>query len=152
MKSNKKQNKTKNDKRSQTWLINVSWIFSLFTLASRIINDDFTLFAEKWRNLDFTIKKCPIVNWRYLYRAIFRICDVSGRIGLLSLTWIAINGYVTFALILFDFIIVCAVIYKTNTLSLFVFFFFFDTVHYYRFVIFCIYNFGKKKLQLFSDF
>ena len=89
-------------------LLNASWLFSLTTLASRVISDDATIFKENWESMDCNRKKCPCFNPGYIFRWLFRCADVIGRIGILSLSWVAINGYLPAALIFLDiFVIAC---------------------------------------------
>ena len=90
----------------------------------RIISDDSTVFDETWKSLDLNLKchckkdkknkntnkKKPWINVNYLYRALFRVCDVFSRVCLISMAWIVINGYVAVILLIIDCQIVFYVI------------------------------------------
>ena len=126
-KSTKKtnKNKTKKQKKSKnTILINVSWMFSLLALSSRIISDDKTIFNQKWQNAQFKYNQCPFINVRFICRLLFRLCDIIGRISLLTMSWVAINGYFTFVCLIIDFIIVVTGIYYFRKYVFFFVFFF----------------------------
>ena len=93
-------------------LLHLSWFFSFATLSSRIISDDTIIFADEWQEIKFNLEECPVINKKYVARALFRISDVIGRILLLCITWIGINGYVTIGLMCLDCIIVGWFVYK----------------------------------------
>ena len=100
-------------------LLNISWIFSLTSLASRIISDDYNVVKQKYRNLNFKYDECLCINLGYVIRVIFRWMDVIGRIGILSLTWVALNGYFTAVLIALDLFIAFIFTFKTKELCFF---------------------------------
>ena len=116
-------------------LLNISWIFSLISLASRIVSDDYNFVTSKYRNLDFKCDKCPCINLFYTERVLFRWMDVIGRIGILSLSWVAVNGYCTAILIVLDAIVAIILPWMTDEL-------FYNSV----FLVFCWFcNFLKLK-------
>ena len=92
-------------------------VFSIVTLAVRINSDDASLFKDSAKHLDFQFKKCKSCmcwNWFYLQRFIFMCCDVSGRIFLLSLCWVAVNGYLVTLVLCIDFIVIAICMYRLN--------------------------------------
>ena len=94
-------------------LINISWIFSLISLASRIVSDDYNIVSINYRDLNFKCDKYPNFNLKFVKRVIFRWMDVIGRIGILSLTWVGFNGQLTTALIGFElFVSLIFTVYK----------------------------------------
>ena len=105
-------------------LLNISWIFSLISLASRIISDDYNVVHQSYRNLNFKYNECLCINLKYVIRVIYRWMDVIGRIGVLSLTWVALNGYFTAVLIALDLCIAFFFTFKTKELHFCVFLFF----------------------------
>ena len=90
-------------------MLNLSWMFSLTTLAFRLVSEDTTIFAENWKIFDYDIKKCPCFNWKYVLRVIFRCMDVTVRISVLSISWIAFGGYFTIGYICLDFVVLAIV-------------------------------------------
>ena len=100
-------------------LINISWIFSLLSLAARIISDDTTIFTQKWKESHFNIKKCLKCKWinkYYVYRFYFRFADIISRVCVLSILWVAINGYAVIILLLIDLHIVLYIAHREKRL------------------------------------
>ena len=88
----------------------------MISLASRIISDDYNVVTQKYRNLNFKYDECLCLNLGYVIRVLFRWMDVIGRIGILSLTWVALNGYFTAVLIALDLFIAFIFTFKTEEL------------------------------------
>eukprot|EP01084_Bolivina_argentea_P296579 510807_1 len=90
-------------------LVLISTVSSLWTLTSRVKNDDKHLLEEDWRNSDFSLKKFPCVNFLYLFRVIFwRFFEITTRVFLLCLIWIAMGGFAL--IIIMGFELSCALI------------------------------------------
>eukprot|EP01084_Bolivina_argentea_P161606 281320_1 len=84
-------------------IIFISLLSSLWTLVSRVKNDDKSLLKKEWKNLDFQYEKCPPINWRYLFRVIcWRFFEITTRIFLISLVWLAIGGFALMIIIAFE--------------------------------------------------
>eukprot|EP01084_Bolivina_argentea_P031597 58482_1 len=90
-------------------LIYISLISSIWTLVSRVKNDDKTLMKDTWKTLDFKYNACPPVNWRYLFRVIlWRFLEITTRVFLICLMWIGLGGFAVIIIMLFE--LVCALI------------------------------------------
>eukprot|EP01084_Bolivina_argentea_P250455 419614_1 len=74
-------------------LVLVSAISSLWTLTSRVNGDDKGIVKSKWKELEFSYKHCPIINWRYLFRCFARFIEITNRIVTFSMIWIAVGGF-----------------------------------------------------------
>eukprot|EP01084_Bolivina_argentea_P137849 242784_1 len=85
--------KSSRSNESLSEIILISTIFSLWSLASRVISDDKLIFHKDWQSINFSYKKCPIINYRYLIRATFRFLEITNKICLWSLLWINIGGF-----------------------------------------------------------
>ena len=115
----------------------MSWIFSLISLASRVISDDYSVFTKKFQKIECHWEHFPCFNVKYIYRAVFRWMDVFGRISLPSLTWITAKGFVTSVLIGIDFAVIffMALTFQKYHSSTNVFFFFFFFFFVFLFVV-----------------
>ena len=85
-------------------IIVISFISSLWSLTSRVSSDDKPLFDDDWKSLDFSYKKCPFINFKYIFRVFVRFMEISSRVASLTLMWINIGGVATGIIIGFEFI------------------------------------------------
>ena len=91
-KTRKAKNKIKQNSQNN-YLLHLSWVFSLISVAFRMINDDTIIMDEKWRELECEVKCGCCCNCRYVERALFRVLDVTSRIFLYALVWIVLSGW-----------------------------------------------------------
>eukprot|EP01083_Nonionella_stella_P190303 704809_1 len=82
----------------------ISIIASLWTLTSRIVSDDKSVMDDEWKCLEFSYKRCPIVNWRYILRVFWRFCEVTNKATLYALMWLSIGGFSLIFIIGFEFL------------------------------------------------
>eukprot|EP01083_Nonionella_stella_P128295 388699_1 len=96
-------------------LIVVSLVSSLWSLTARVSGDDKLWINDKWKSLDFTYKKCPVINWRYVLRVFYRFLEISSKLCLFTLLWINLGGFATFLVIGFEmvFCMILCVGYKS---------------------------------------
>eukprot|EP01083_Nonionella_stella_P289598 985504_1 len=85
-------------------IVRISLIFSIFTLCNRVIWDDEMMVRQSWKSLEFHYDECPMVNWRYLLRAVWRCLEITNRICLWVLTWNVYGGLVLFVILLSEFV------------------------------------------------
>eukprot|EP01084_Bolivina_argentea_P042762 78832_1 len=84
-------------------IVLVSIVVSLWTLTSRIASDDKSVLAAEWRGIEFHYKRCPILNWRYIFRVIFwRFFEITNKITLYALIWLSMGGFSLIFVILFE--------------------------------------------------
>merc|ERR1712228_223128 len=84
-------------------IIIVSILFSLWSLTSRVVSDDKTMFENKWKDVQFSFKKCPIINPRYLLRTFWRFLEITNRIFVCTLIWINLGGLALFTILIIEF-------------------------------------------------
>ena len=73
-------------------IIVISLISSLWSLTARVSSDDKLILDQEWRSIEFSYKKCPCVNHRFVLRVLVRFLEISSRVSLLTLMWINIGG------------------------------------------------------------
>eukprot|EP01084_Bolivina_argentea_P240547 404081_1 len=94
----------------------LSLILSLMCIISKIISDDKVISVKEAKRIlnipkptvdnsqSFQIQlMCSRISWKYICRYIWRILDVSSKILITSLLWLALGGYYV------SFIIICEV-------------------------------------------
>ena len=95
-------------------LVNVSFVFSLIALSSRIVSDD--TIAMKPEAQEF---KCNNIyghsgNLKYLFRVFMRLWDVGTRVLIVSMVWVALGIQAFIVIVGIDFIIVAIIIFVTR--------------------------------------
>eukprot|EP01084_Bolivina_argentea_P209368 356643_1 len=103
--------------KTNVWdgIVLVSIFASLWTLTSRVASDDKSVVADRWKSIEFTYKRWPIVNWRYIFRVIFwRLSEITNKISLYTLIWLSIGGFSLIIIILFEFFCCICVSYMAN--------------------------------------
>ena len=82
--------KTENNNNFIAWF---SFILSMYSIISRVMTADNPCFIDTWKELNMTatnIIKCNwwfAVNYCYLFRLLYRVCDVGGSVLLHALCW-----------------------------------------------------------------
>eukprot|EP01083_Nonionella_stella_P039243 106736_1 len=100
-------------------IVFISIVASLWTLTSRIVSDDKSVMADEWQSLEFSYKRCPILNWRYLFRVFWRFCEITNKATLYALIWLSIGGFSLIFIIGFEFLCcICLSIMAENMLIL----------------------------------
>ena len=103
--------------------------FSMLSIVGKVVSEDKQLFIKSkdeqrgiilsnWQDAQWGCEKCPIVNYKYLIRFMFRIFDVSHRGLIIVLVWAEFGGIIVIIVALIEFIVLFAVVIKTQELSL----------------------------------
>eukprot|EP01084_Bolivina_argentea_P017570 32806_1 len=78
-------------------IILISTVSSIWTLTARVTSDDKLVLKDEWKHMLLSGHKCPYinyVNWRYLVRVVcWRFFEISSRVFILVLLWIAVGGF-----------------------------------------------------------
>ena len=77
-------------------IVIISSVFSVWTLTSKVSEDDKTYLTQEYKSLDFKMSKRPPFfkcNWRYLIRRfLWRFLEITSRICFCILFWLNVGG------------------------------------------------------------
>ena len=93
------------------WVIFASLIMSLYNVASKMASEDRVYFVKSWQSV--FVGKC-MINIRYLFRYIIRLCDVFQRIILILMLWVGIGGFYCALYIIFEIIVLSILSFLTK--------------------------------------
>eukprot|EP01084_Bolivina_argentea_P098361 176769_1 len=98
-------------------LIVISLISSLWSLTSRVTSDDALFIHKDYESPQFSYKKCPCINPKYILRVLVRFIEISSRVSLLTIMWLNIGGLGTGIIILFEAIWLLAMCYRSGSIG-----------------------------------
>ena len=93
------------------WIVFASLIMSLYNVSSKMTTEDKIYFIKSWQKA--YVGFC-VINIRYLFRYVIRVCDVCQRIILILLLWIGMGGFYCALYIIFEMTFLLILSVMTN--------------------------------------
>ena len=102
------------------WFVMISIVFSMLSMVNKAVSEDKALFRYvDWLDAEWTSKRFPCVNPRYLLRVFFRIFDISCRVLIIVIIWYEFGGLTLFIIVGVEFVFLFFIVFKTKEFSFF---------------------------------
>ena len=114
----------------------LSIAFSMLSMVNKAVSEDKAMFKQQptsgieqfqavfsklafhWQEAEWTYKRFPCVNPKYILRVLFRIFDISHRVLIIVIIWYQFGGEILFIIAVVEFLLLFLIVFKTNKFSL----------------------------------
>ena len=102
------------------WFVMISIVFSMLSMVNKAVSEDKALFRYvDWLDAEWTSKRFPCVNPRYLLRVFFRVFEISCRVLIIVIIWYEFGGLILFIIVGVEFVFLFFIVFKTKEFSFF---------------------------------